>query len=131
MTALSPDSSQAEQRATELFVRQCDRIYRQTDRLLASLIVFQYIAGIITALVISPRSWEGITSATHVHVWAAVILGGMIASLPVYLAVVHPGQILTRHVIGVGQMLFGALLIHLTGGHLPQTISFDDSIENQ
>ena len=30
----------------------------------------------------------------------------------------RPGETLTRHVVAVGQMLTGALLIHLTGGRI-------------
>src|SRR5205814_5364284 len=57
-------------------------------------------------------------SAAHLHVWAAVFLGGGIAALPVAMAVCRPGAVLTRHCIAVGQMLTSALLIHLTGGRL-------------
>src|SRR5262249_34999277 len=39
-------------------------------------------------------------------------------SLPVSLALLQPGRVLTRHTIGIAQMLMGALLIHLTGGRL-------------
>ncbi len=42
----------------------------------------------------------------------------MIAFAPVYMAVRHPGQRLTRHVIAIAQMLFSSLLIHVTGGRI-------------
>ncbi len=118
MTALDLTSSSLEERAGVLLARQYDGIWRRTDRLLAGLLVFQYVAGIVAALVVSPRDWEGEESSLHLHVWAAVILGGIITSLPVYLAIVHPGRVITRHVVAVGQMLSGALLIHLTCGRI-------------
>lgn len=78
----------------------------------------QWVAGIITSLCISPRSWIGTTSTTHIHVWAAIILGGIITAFPVWLALTQPGKVVTRHVIAAGQILMAALLIHLTGGRI-------------
>ncbi len=88
------------------------------DRLLGALMVPQWLVAICIALWISPHAWAGASSSIHFHVWAAVLLGGAIVSLPIALAVLLPGAILTRHVIAVGQMLMGALLIHLTGGKI-------------
>ncbi|MGV3532807.1 MAG: PAS domain-containing protein, partial [Chthoniobacteraceae bacterium] len=94
------------------------RLYEKTDRLFAGLIILQWFAGIAAALLISPRTWIGGTGMIHVHVWAAIFLGGVIASLPVILVWRQPGQVLNRHVIAVAQMLTSALLIHLSGGRI-------------
>src|SRR4029077_19825150 len=67
---------------------------------------------------ISPEAWAGNYSETHLHVWAAILLGGAITSLPVFLVIFFSGVALTRHVIAIGQMLLSALLIHLTGGRI-------------
>ena len=75
-------------------------------------------SGVIAALWISPKAWVGQTSSIHVHVWAALLLGGVVSGLPIFLALTQPGKTLTRHVIAVGQMLTSALLIHLTGGRI-------------
>jgi signal transduction histidine kinase len=105
-------------RAQTLFRAHQQRIYRQTDRVFAGLMVVQWLAGIAAALWISPTAWAGSTGSLHPHVWAAVLLGGAISSLPVALALWRPGATTTRHAIAVGQMLTGALLIHLTGGRI-------------
>jgi len=76
------------------------------------------MAGIAVALWLSPLTWAGLESNTHVHVWAALFLGGAVAALPIGMAIARPGDLATRHVIAVGQMLASALLIHLTGGRL-------------
>ena len=107
-----------ERRADELYRSFKLETARRTDRLFAGLFVFQWIVGIILALVVSPRTWYGSESEPHIHVWAAVVLGGVVSSLPVYLALKRPGATLTRHTIAVGQMLVGVLLIHLTGGRI-------------
>jgi hypothetical protein len=52
------------------------------------------------------------------HVWAAFVLGGVLTAPPVVLAFLRPGSFLTRQVIAVTQILWSALLIHLTGGRI-------------
>ena len=84
----------------------------------AVLMTLQWVGGIVAAYWISPRTWVGTTSQTHIHVWAALFLGGAISSLPIFLAVTRPGRSSTRYTVAVGQMLMGALLIHLTGGRI-------------
>ena len=105
-------------RADELFKQHQDAIYRRTDRMFAILMAIEYVAGIVAALVISPRTWSGDQSSVHIHVLAAAGLGGIILSLPIALALLIPGRTVTRHVIAVAQMLDSALLIHLTGGRI-------------
>lgn len=115
----SHESQAAESaRANELFRQSQLAIYQRTDRLFARLMVFQWLAAIVAAVWISPRTWIGATSQVHIHVWAGILIGGAIASLPVFLAWKMPGQALTRQVIGVAQVLFSALFIHLTGGRI-------------
>ncbi len=107
-----------EAQAQRLFVRHQQEIFRRTDRLFAGLMIFQWLAGIVAAIWISPKTWIGASSQTNSHVWAAILLGGAITSLPVLLAIARPGSVVTRHVIAVGQMLTSALLIHLLGGRI-------------
>lgn len=102
----------------ELFDEFQTSIHSRTDRLFVYLMSVQWLGGIIAALVISPKTWEGTISQTHIHVWAAVLIGGLITSLPVFLCLKQPGQVLNRHVVAAAQMLTSALLIHLTGGRI-------------
>ncbi len=106
------------ERARELFLADQQRDLRQTDRLFAGLLAFQWIAGIFVALIVSPRTWWGSSSEPHVHVYAAILLGGAISLPPIGLAFLAPGRTLTRHAIAVAQALTSALLIHLTGGRI-------------
>ena len=106
------------ERAGVLFEEALERVRQRTDRMFAPLMVFQWLAGIGCALWLSPRTWEGAASSIHVHVWAAVFLGGALTSLPVALASLRPGAALTRHTIAISQMLMSGLLIHLTGGRI-------------
>jgi len=105
-------------RVDELFREQQQTITRHTDRLFARLMVWQWLAAVVAAVVISPRTWIGTESQVHIHVLAAIFLGGMVTAFPVFLALTRPGETMTRHAIAVGQMLMSALLIHLTGGRI-------------
>src|SRR5712671_7986548 len=105
-------------RANELFTSYQRDIYASTDRLFAGLMGFQWIAGIVFALWVSPLAWYGAVSRTHIHVWAAIVLGGVISLFPALLGLLRPGRASTRYTIAIAQMLMGALLIHLTGGRL-------------
>lgn len=88
------------------------------DRMFAVLLVVQYLAGIVGALMVSPYAWQGRERVLHMHVWVAVLGGAGIIILPILLAIFRPGTVLTRHVIAASQMLSSALLIHLTGGRI-------------
>jgi two-component system sensor histidine kinase/response regulator len=112
------DSATMSLRADDLFAEYQQNIHRRTDRLFALLMVLQWIAGIIFAVWVSPLAWYGTLSRTHIHVWAAVFLGGGICLFPALLGVFRAGDVSTRYTIAVAQMLMGALLIHLTGGRL-------------
>jgi len=114
---LTPADSQTA-RADFLFHESRITNYKRIDRLFAGLMCFQWIAGVVAALVISPRAWAGSVNHVHIHVWAAIFLGGIITVFPVCLAILKPGEALTRHIIAVGQMLMSALLIHLSGGRI-------------
>src|SRR6476620_9342400 len=113
-----PQAVPTRSRVTELFEQYQFDLHRRTDRLFAGLLGFQWIAGILFALWISPLAWSGTVSRTHVHVWAAIVLGGILNLFPATLGILRPGQPSTRFTIGVAQMLLGALLIHLTGGRI-------------
>jgi hypothetical protein len=105
-------------RAEERLARQVALVHPRTDRLFAYLLGSEWLAGICVALIVSPWAWEGKTRAVHAHVWAASLLGGLIVSLPIALTLLRPGWVLTRHAVAVAQMLWSALLIHLTGGRI-------------
>lgn len=111
-------SSTSSARTAELFQEQKQNIIIHTDHLFGRLMLCQWIAAIVAAFLISPRSWAGTQSQWHVHVWAAIFLGGILTSFPVLLAFNQAGKALTRHTIAISQMLMSALLIHLTGGRI-------------
>jgi two-component system sensor histidine kinase/response regulator len=105
-------------RGEVLFREHRQGIYRRTDRLFAGLMLLQWAAAVLAAYWLSPLTWTGRFSQTHLHVWAAWLLGGTITLFPVSLALLRPGRVSTRHTVAAGQVLMSALLIHLSGGRI-------------
>ena len=121
MARIAEQSSQSNgwtDRADELFQQHRQEIYRNTDQLFARLMLFQWVAAIMIAMTISPRTWVGQSSYIHIHIWAAIFVGGAISIFPIWMTRAWPGAALTRHIIAVAQMLMSVLLIDLTGGRI-------------
>lgn len=104
--------------ADEFYNEHRSRVFVQTDRLFAVLLALEWLSGIFTAAIVSPQTWSGSVSAVHEHVLAAILLGGLIVSLPIALVIKMPGRVLTRHTVAIAQMLYSGLFIHLTGGRI-------------
>ena len=119
LTDLKPEEAKSiTARSAALLDQHQHDIWRRTDRLFAGLLVFEWLAGIVVALVLSPRIWNGLSSDVHPHVWQAIFLGLAIIVAPVFFGLLRPGTTFTRHLIGISQMLSSALLIHLGNGRV-------------
>ncbi|MFT4540414.1 MAG: signal transduction histidine kinase [Planctomycetota bacterium] len=105
-------------RSAELLAVQSNQLCMRADRRFALLLIVQYFFGIVIACYVSPLTWAGTESQIHPHVLAAVVMGGAIISLPLTLALVHPGKTQTRHAIAIGEALWSGLLIHLLDGRI-------------
>ncbi|MFT7625206.1 MAG: two-component system sensor histidine kinase HydH [Myxococcota bacterium] len=105
-------------RAQAIFDVEFGRVSRRTDLLFAALILLQWTAGIGCALWLSPYTWVGADRFLHTHVPVAVGLGAAISLLPLVLVWRRPGHQANRYVLATAQMLWSAMLIHLTGGRL-------------
>ena len=106
------------ERARQLAFEQRTDQYRTTDLLLAGLLAFEFVIGIVTAVLVSPYAWAGRDQQLHPHVLTSVVLGGVIVSFPIWLSQQYRGVAFTRHIIAIAQMLMCGLLIHLTGGRI-------------
>ncbi len=106
------------QTVQELFVTYEQKVIAQTNRLFWWLLTTQWIFAVLFATVWSPRAWAGQESSIHPHLIAALVLGGLLVSLPLGLMHWMPYSLVTRHVTAIAQVSFSALLIHLTGGRI-------------
>ncbi|MEM9382008.1 MAG: ATP-binding protein [Planctomycetota bacterium] len=103
--------------------RELEREYHTSmrvriDRLFGWLIPAQYAFGVLVALTISPRAWEGTTSSVHDHVLAAALLGGAILAAPLVMIRRYPGALATRMTVAASEALYAGLLIHLFAGRI-------------
>lgn len=105
-------------REREIFNKNLFSVSVAADRMFGALFIFQYFLGVVLALVFSPLTWRGDQSAIHPHVFAAVVGGAVISSLPIYLAFWRSGLNANRYVVAIAQMAFSVLLIHLTNGRI-------------
>ncbi len=105
---------EAAYRAEELYHQQLSATAQRVDRSFATLMLCQYAACAIIALFLSPQASAG----SHLNSWVFLILGAAISIPPVTLAILRPGEVITRYTVAVGQMLMSGLLIAVTGGRI-------------
>ncbi|MGP1346077.1 MAG: putative bifunctional diguanylate cyclase/phosphodiesterase [Phycisphaerales bacterium] len=108
----------ADDRTLALFRDAEHRVHARTDLMFGVLFVVQFIGAALAAFLIAPRTWAGAQSSVHLHVWAGLGIGALLCVMPLTLIVLRRGQPVTRYTVAVAQMLFSALLIHLTGGRI-------------
>jgi two-component system sensor histidine kinase HydH len=91
---------------------------QRTDRMFRILMLIQWLAAMAISALFSPLAWAGRDFAPHLHVYAAVFLGGAITLFPMFVVRRYPGTVLSRWTLACGQMMWSALFIHLTGGRI-------------
>jgi two-component system sensor histidine kinase HydH len=111
-------SAQLEERATRLFSQHQAEVYRRVDWLFVRLMVGQWVFALAIALFFSPHGWAGKGRVVHEPVSTALLLGGVLTAVPLALVWLRPGTALTRHGVAFAQLLWSALLVHLTGGRI-------------
>ena len=105
-------------RAETLFAARLGAHVGRIDRLFAHLMVVQWFFGVVLAVLLSPLAWAGKTHVIHMHVYIAVLFGGLLSAMPVALAIFRPAWLVTRMAIACAQMMWSGLLIHLSGGRI-------------
>jgi two-component system, NtrC family, sensor histidine kinase HydH len=111
-------TSEESGRTTELYQEELSAQRIRLDRIFAKLMLIQWAFAIAIALIYSPFAWEGKQRVIHAHVYLALFMGAGLTLLPLVMVRQMAGSTATRHVIAVSQMLWSALLIHLTGGRI-------------
>lgn len=110
------DEAVVSEQTLSLFTRRQETYFSRIDRLLSWLLLAQWPAMVVFALVATPRTWDGTTAETHAHVYLAAGLGALIGLFPFFMARRAPGKPLTRYAIAVSGMLFTTILTHISGG---------------
>ena len=98
------------------FQRQMTTNAARVDRIFALLMPLQWLALIATAAIFSPWTYVGSQASVHLHVWTAVLLGGLLTLPTAWCCWRSSGQPATRLGVAAAQMMLAALLIHIAGG---------------
>ncbi len=107
---------QASDDAQTIYASERQTYHARIDKLFIVLFCLQWPAAVALALFMTPTTWAGSESSTHLHVYMSIGLGGLATLFPMWLAWKRPGAVITRHVIAASTMTFTALFIHLSGG---------------
>lgn len=113
----SPSSEQYSN-AQEYFEATYEQDLRRINRLMIALMVLQWLAAMAAALFFTPHTYLGQQSAVHAHVWATALIGFAISGSAILAMRYRPYSPNTRHIVAAMQMLWGALIIHVSGGRI-------------
>jgi hypothetical protein len=105
-------------RGAELYEQQLTGQRRNLDRIFVGLMLVQWVAAIVVAVVYSPTGWAGKEHETGGYLNVALFAGAFLMLLPMYMVRTRPGTSVTRHTLAACQMLWSALFIHLSGGRI-------------
>jgi signal transduction histidine kinase len=102
-------------RAAALHAEHLDRVRVRADRAFVGLLGLQGLAAVVIAAARTPAVEASSPASLLLE---ALLGGGLLLAVPLLLALHAPGSGASRFGIAIAQMLFGALLIHLTGGRV-------------
>ncbi len=105
-------------RANELIQVQLDEVHRHTDDFFAKLLLVQFVLTAVAACWLTPMSPHGLAAIELSLSWPAVILGSVLAAVPMWLATSQPGRFSTRFFVALSQALWSGLLLTLLPGRL-------------
>ncbi|MFY2559229.1 two-component sensor histidine kinase, partial [Corallococcus terminator] len=113
-----PLDAAMEARARGLLSEYLGAVRRRADGLCIWLMVGQWAFALALAVVTSAHPWDWRMHPGPEPLWVALLLGGPLCIIPVTLALLRPGEVVTRQVMAVTQVLWSVLLVHLSGARL-------------
>ncbi len=109
----APPEGPAARRAASIYEEQLAPSARRVDQSFVQLMLCQYVVCVAAAVFFTPH-----IASSQIHAYAATVIGAVITGIPVALAVLRSGQIVTRHTVAACQMMMSGLLIAITGGRV-------------
>jgi two-component system, sensor histidine kinase and response regulator len=110
--------SSIDSRARELYRKFRRTSDEKTNLLFMRLLVVEWAAGVLLALIVSPYTWEGHERLIHLHVWLSFILGGILVLYPAIVLRRNSASKRFKYLVACAQMVFSILFIHLSGGRI-------------
>ncbi len=112
---MQADTAFIKQRSEQLYRIERAASSRRGGRMFTVLFVLQWLAGIAVAWWCGPRTPIAHAGGLSVEILTAAVVGAVFAGVPMFFVFRKPAWPFTRHVVAAAQMLFSALLIHLSG----------------
>jgi methyl-accepting chemotaxis protein len=110
--------SQNQKLLAKLFNQRLTANHQQTGKMLQWVMIAQWFFVILMSLLVSPRTWIGASAQTHIHVYMAIILGGLLTWGSWIFIRVAPDKAISRYITAIAQLLYSGLIIHITGGRI-------------
>lgn len=114
----SYDNSVPVASASERFEKAFTALCAKSDRVLGVALIAQWVILVGLALIVTPKTWIGATPSPNTHLIAAIVMGGLAAGFPAFLAWTKPGAVMTRLCVGVAFAVMGGLYVHVGGGRI-------------
>lgn len=111
-------SSEQYSNAQEYFQATYARDVKRLNRLMIALMVLQWLAATAAAIFFTPHTYLGQHSAVHAHVLATSMIGFAISGSAILAMCYRPYSPNTRHIVALMQVLWSALIIHVSGGRI-------------
>ena len=105
-------------RANVLFDEHIGETRCRLDSFFGWLMVAQWVCALLIIALYSSDEWAVKLHSSFQHGYYALIFGGVLTIPTSLCALLRPGWVGTRHVVAAAQMLWSALLIHLTAGRI-------------
>lgn len=99
-----------------LLQRDKDQTTLRANRIILSILSVEWVICIVTAFLTSPKTWSGPDPSTHLHVYLAILGGGLLTLFPAYLAWRHGNHPATRIVIAIAAVMFTTIYTTILGG---------------
>src|SRR4051812_27329821 len=114
---VTTDSLVADQaaRSQVLFQLRQRGVQAKVDALFAWLLIVQWAVLMGCAVFAPAGAWLQGTFRSAGNVRVAVLIAGLIYTLPILFGFVHRGETTTRHLIAIAQLVTSALLAHMSG----------------
>jgi two-component system sensor histidine kinase HydH len=106
------------ERGTQLFGEQLTTQRVRLDRMFSKLMLVQWLAAIVVAVMYSSVGWADKQHPTGGYLSLAVFGGAALSLVPMLAVRYRPGSRMSRQTIAICQILWSALFIHLSGGRI-------------
>lgn len=104
--------------ASKLFEESYKKLCIDNDNVFKFLLIAQWFAAVLVAVIYSPKTWIGSQDLVSIHVYASVIFGGILTIFPIVLMRIQPGATINRYANVIAQGFYSIMFIHLSGGRI-------------